>query len=451
MKRLALLAGIVAVASLAVPALAAAHPLGNFTVNRFSRIEVSGPRLYVRYVLDLAEIPTFQAGRINAQAYARRIARNADLAVDGRRAALVPVRTALAHPRGAGGLDTTRLEVILAGPVLHGRVSVAYHDNNYRERIGWKEIVVGADTRSTSHELRSYPKDLLQSPLDTTSVTMKLGPVGGQDVAPPLSGGNSLQAPDRVADAGFASLIGRSHLSALVILASLAAALFWGAAHALSPGHGKTIVTAYLVGQRGTPRHAALLGLIVTITHTIGVFALGAVTLALSQFVVPERLYPWLNLASGLLVVAIGGAVFWGRWRHRQAHGHGHHHHHHHDHDHGQNGQVRGSDPGTGPSFRSLLAVGISGGLLPCPSALVVLLAAISLHRIAFGLVLIVAFSAGLALSITGIGLVAVLARSAFRRLSFDGPLLRLLPAASALVILLAGAAMTLRALPKVA
>jgi nickel/cobalt exporter len=439
MRRLVLLA--VGAAALALPALAAAHPLGNFTINRFSRVEAPGPRVYVRYVLDMAEIPTFQAGRIDVHAYARRIARNAHLVVDGRPASLVPVRTALAHPLGAGGLHTTRLEVVLAGPRLPGRASVAYHDENYSNRIGWKEIVVGADTRSTSDELRAYPKDLLQSPLDTSSLTTSLEPGDGPDVAPALSSGKSLEAPDRVADAGFASLVGRSHLSALVILASLAAALFWGAAHALSPGHGKTIVTAYLVGQRGTPRHAALLGLIVTITHTIGVFALGLVTLALSQFVVPDRLYPWLNLASGLLVVAIGASVFWARWRHRRAHAHGHHHHH---------GHVPGSDPGTGPSFRSLLAVGVSGGLLPCPSALVVLLAAISLHRVAFGLILILAFSAGLALSITGIGLVAVLARRAFRRLSFEGPAMRLLPAASALVILAAGLAMTVHAVPKV-
>ena len=440
MRRLVLLA--VGAAALALPALAAAHPLGNFTINRFSRVEAPGQRVYVRYVLDMAEIPTFQAGHIDVPAYARRIARNAHLVVDGRPASLVPVRTALAHPLGAGGLHTTRLEVVLAGPSLPGRASVAYHDENYSNRIGWKEIVVGADTRSTSDELRAYPKDLLQSPLDTSSVTTSLEAGDGPDVAPALSSGKSLEAPDRVADAGFASLVGRSHLSALVILASLAAALFWGAAHALSPGHGKTIVTAYLVGQRGTPRHAALLGLIVTITHTIGVFALGLVTLALSQFVVPDRLYPWLNLASGLLVVAIGASVFWARWRHRRAHAHGHHHHHH--------GHVPGSDPGTGPSFRSLLAVGVSGGLLPCPSALVVLLAAISLHRVAFGLILILAFSAGLALSITGIGLVAVLARRAFRRLSFEGPAMRLLPAASALVILATGLAMTVHAVPKV-
>jgi nickel/cobalt exporter len=437
-KRLALL-GLVA-ASFALPALASAHPLGNFTVNRFSRVEVSGPRVYVRYVLDLAEIPTFQAGRIDARAYAERIARNAHLTVAGRPARLTPVHTALAHPQGAGGLRTTRLELVLAGPVLIGESRVTYRDENYRDRIGWKEIVVGADARSTSEELHAYPKDLLQSPPLTTSVTARLEPGDGPDIAPSLSRDQTFEAPDRVADDGFASLVGSSHLSALVILASLAAALFWGAAHALSPGHGKTIVTAYLVGQRGTPRHAALLGLIVTITHTIGVFALGLVTLALSQFVVPDQLYPWLNLTSGLLVVGIGASVFFARWRQRRAHDHGHHHHHEHDHAAGPEG----------PSFRSLLAVGVSGGLLPCPSALVVLLAAISLHRVAFGLLLILAFSAGLALSITGIGLAAVLARRAFRRLSFEGPLIRLLPAASALVILAAGLAMTVHAVPKV-
>jgi nickel/cobalt transporter (NicO) family protein len=434
MRKLAVV--LFALAALVAPAAAAAHPLGNFTVNRFSRVEVSGPRLYVRYVLDLAEIPTYQAGRIDTRIYAREIAQNARLSVDGKPATLRPVRTRLAHPRGAGGLDTTRLEVVLAGPRLDGTSRIAYRDGNYRDRIGWKEIVVGADTPSRSHELRAYPKDLLQSPLDQTSVTTDLAPEDGPDVTPSLSSGRSLQAPDRVADSGFAALVGRSHLSLLVILASLGAALFWGAAHALSPGHGKTIVTAYLVGRRGTVRHAGLLGLIVTITHTIGVFTLGLVTLALSQFIVPDRLYPWLNLVSGLLVVGIGASVFYSRWRHRRVHAHGHHHHHHH------------AEPNA--SFRSLLAVGVSGGLLPCPSALVVLLAAISLHRVAFGLLLIVAFSAGLALTITAIGCAAVLARGAFRRVSLEGPLVRLLPAASALVILAAGLAMTVRAVPKV-
>jgi ABC-type nickel/cobalt efflux system permease component RcnA len=309
---------------------------------------------------------------------------------------------------------------------------------NYSNRIGWKEIVVGRSTRSTSDELRAYPKSLLSSPLDVTSVHATIGPTS--DPPPTLTRGSSLQAPDRVADSGFAQLVGREHLGFWVVLASLAAAMFWGAAHALSPGHGKSIVTAYLVGRRGTPWHAALLGLIVTATHTIGVFTLGFVTLALSQFVVPDHLYPWLNLASGLLVVSIGVSVFGSRWRNARAHRHGHHHdHHHHHHEHDS------------PSLRSLFAVGVSGGLLPCPSALVVLLGAISLHRVGFGLLLIVAFSLGLALSITGVGLVAVLAKRVFARAKFDGRVLRALPALSAAVILVAGVLMTVHAIPKVA
>jgi nickel/cobalt transporter (NicO) family protein len=427
-----LLVALVLLAALAAPVSASAHPLGNFTINRFSRLEPAGDRLYVLYVLDLAEIPTFQAGTIDPRAYAQRIARGLRLTVDGRLSKLVQRATALAHPVGAGGLHTTRLEILLRGPRLTHATAIAYRDTNYSDRIGWKEIVVGTKTRSISDELRSYPRSLLQSPLDITSVRTALSPQPGPATPPALRLGKSLQAPDRVADAGFAHLIGRGRLGIWVVLGSLAAALFWGAAHALSPGHGKTIITAYLVGQRGTPRHAALLGLIVTATHTAGVFALGLVTLLLSRFIVPERLYPWLNLASGMLVVAIGASVLTARWSHRRSHSH----HHRHEHVH--------------ISGRSLLAVGVSGGLLPCPSALVVLLAAISLHRVAYGMVLIVAFSFGLAASITGIGLLSVLAKRAFRRVSFEGSLIRVLPALSALVILVAGIAMTARALPKV-
>jgi ABC-type nickel/cobalt efflux system permease component RcnA len=432
MRRYVFLAAVVA--ALAFPIAASAHPLGNFTINRFSRVEVAGPRVYVLYVLDLAEIPTFQAGRIDAQAYAQRLARGARLTLNGRHARLVPIETALAHPPGAGGLKTTRLEAVLRGPKLAGPSGVTYRDTNYANRIGWKEIVIGG-ARSKSDELRAYPKDLLSSPLDVTQVQTRLVPGTVPGTRPHVSGRAGLQAPDRVADSRFASLVQHERLGFWVILASIGAALFWGMAHALSPGHGKTIVTAYLVGQRGTPRHAALLGLIVTLTHTVGVFALGAVTLLLSQFVVPDRLYPWLKLVSGVLVVTIGASVLRSRWRYRRSQAHGHH-----DHDHAPAGLTR----------RSLVAVGISGGLLPCPSALVVLLAAISLHRVAFGLLLVVSFSAGLALTITGIGLVAVVARSAFRRVNFHGRVVRLLPTASACVILVAGVLMTVHALPGV-
>ena len=227
--------------------------------------------------------------------------------------------------------------------------------------------------------------------------------------------------------------------------------MFWGAAHALSPGHGKSIVAAYLVGSRGTARHAVFLGMTVTVTHTIGVFALGLVTLSLSAFIVPDQLYPWLNLVSALLIVGVGLSVL--RWRvrewrkgepapdhhhHGHDHGHSHGHHHHHDHDHAL-------------SRRSLLGIGISGGIIPCPTALVVLLAAISLHRVGYGLVLIVAFSVGLAAAMTAIGILAVSAKRVFNRVDFNGGVIRFLPAVSAVVVLGLGLAMTVRALPHVA
>ena len=423
-KRLLLL---VTLCYLLVPtAVASAHPLGNFTINRFARVEVAGHRLYVRYVVDMAEIPTLQRVPVRIGGL--------NVLVNGRPVRLHVTRTALAHPRGAAGLHTTRFQAVLAGPRVDGTVQVSVDDRNYADRIGWKEIVFGANTRSTSDELRAYPKDLLRSPLTISHLSASLAPTS--DPPPTLLSGRALAAPDRVADSHFASLIDRRHLSLLVILASLAAAVFWGAAHALTPGHGKTIVSAYLVGSRGTPWHAALLGLITTVTHTAGVFALGGVTLLLSQWIVPDRLYPWLNLSAGLMVIAVGAAVLAGRARHARAHSHGHGHHHH-DHE-------------TPRDLRGLIAVGVSGGLLPCPSALVVLLAAISLHRVAFGMLLVVAFSVGLALSITGIGLAAVLAKRAFARFDGRGRLLAVLPAVSAAVIVIAGVAMTARALPKV-
>ena len=422
MKRLTLL---VTLCYLLVPAgVAAAHPLGNFTINRFARVDVAGHTLYVRYVVDMAEIPTLQHVKPRLNGLAVRL--------DGRPAQLRVVRTSLIHPPGAAGLRTTRFQAILAGPQVDGRARLDVVDRTYAGRIGWKEIVVGARTASESDELRAYPRNLLQSPLDVTHVTARVESTS--DPPPTLL---EAGAP-RVTDA-FASLVGREHLSFLVVLGSLAAALFWGAAHALSPGHGKSIVTAYLVGSRGTPAHAALLGLITTVTHTAGVFALGGATLLLSQWIVPERLYPWIDLVAGLMVVGVGVAVLTGRARHAHAHRHGHHHHHGHEH-----GHERGHD------LRSLFAVGISGGLLPCPSALVVLLGAITLHRVAFGLLLVIAFSVGLALSITGVGLVAVLAKRRLARFGSSGRVVALLPAASAVVIVVAGAAMTVRALPGV-
>jgi len=207
--------------------------------------------------------------------------------------------------------------------------------------------------------------------------------------------------------------------------------------HALSPGHGKAMVAAYLVGTRGTARDALGLGLTVTVTHTIGVFALGVVTLALSAYVLPEDLYPWLNLASGVLVLGVGGAVLRARVR-KARHHHAHHHPHGHDHHHHDHAPI---------TRRGILAMGASAGLIPCPSALVVLLGAIAQHEVALGLLLIVAFSAGLAATLTALGIAVVHAGRLTARISPDGRLIAVLPAASALVIVAAGTLLTAQAL----
>jgi nickel/cobalt exporter len=447
--RRAVLLSLVALAVVAPSA--DAHPLGNFTINHFSAVELSGDRAYVRYVLDLAEIPTFQArGRVAAlgeDGYAARLGaevqRGLDLRVDGRPVVLRELRRQIAFPPGQARLRTTRLEVVFGSGALQ-RGALSFSDDTFRGRAGWREVVVRASagarvtsssvgSSSVSHELRSYPRDLLESPLDITTATADVVPGSGPGVVPGASRGLDAPAAVRaVGDGGFAALVERDELPAGVVLLSLLIAVFWGAAHALSPGHGKSIVAAYLVGTHGTRRDALLLGLTVTVTHTIGVFALGLITLSLSQFIVPEDLYPWLNLASALLVVAVGFGVLRSRMRHARAH---HHHHHHHHHE----------------MPRGLLGVGISGGLIPCPTALVVLLAAISLHRVGYGLVLILGFSIGLAAAMTAIGIVAVTARRRFERIDFEGGLIRLLPAMSAFVILGLGLAMVVRAIPEVA
>jgi nickel/cobalt transporter (NicO) family protein len=444
MKRLLLL--IAVLGALAAPAAAAAHPLGNFTVNRHATVELSGNRIYVHYALDLAEIPAFQLGdRVRATGFAAEAAGRLELTLDGRRTPLRVIQRRVQKRPGAGGLETLRFDAVYVAEGSGTRLSL--RDRNFGSRIGWREIVVlardGADLRSASvpaasasDELRAYPNDLLRSPLDVSTATAQFSL--GDEAGTPPSLNSSAAAKHE--GGGFESLISRGDLSLGVILLSLAIAAFWGAAHALTPGHGKAIVAGYLVGTKGRPIDAVLLGGIVTLTHTVGVFALGFVTLLLSQFIVPETLYPWLTLTSGLLVVAVGASVLW-----RRARGKGHHHHHHDD---GAGEHHHHHDPRL--DRRGLVGVGLAAGILPCPSALVVLLSAIALHRIGFGLALIVAFSVGLAATITSIGLVAVLAKRAFSRISFDGPLVRLLPAASALVILAVGIGITLNALPEV-
>lgn len=476
------------------PAPAQAHPLGNFTVNQASRLLVERGTVRVRYLVDMAEIPAFQErqaidanqdGAVSdaeGEAYlaqqAPALLAGLSLSVAGSPLALAVERQQISFPEGQGGLPTLRLQLDLVASLadMAQPLAIEYRDDNYAERIGWREIVIApgdgvalqnssVPAQSPSDDLRTYPQDMLSSPLDVRAASASASFGAAQAQAPaqaaqPAGAG----VPDR-----FASLIAERELTPAVVALALLLALLLGAGHALTPGHGKTIVAAYLVGARGTARHAIFLGLTTTITHTAGVFLLGLVTLSISNYVLPEQLYPWLELISGVLVVAIGLSLFRSRlagllgrtyppygWKgalaahpHDHDHDHTHDHDHDHGHDHGPHGHSHmppGAD-GQPVTWRGLLALGISGGLLPCPSALVVLLSAIALGRVAFGMLLIVAFSVGLAAVLTGIGLLLVYARRLFERFPAEGRLLRALPVASAAFVVLAGLAISAGAL----
>jgi nickel/cobalt transporter (NicO) family protein len=482
-----------------VPAAALAHPLGNFTVNQYTRLDVARSDVSVRYVLDMAEIPTFQRrgivdvnhdGRISLTEAAREsrrlvalVAPHLRLTADGEPVRLVLERARVVFPHGQGGLSTTRLDARFraAGLTLGGAARTLRLANSYAtDRVGWRELLVargggGVAVRSTdasvddrTRALTHYPTDLLHSPPDVRSETtiVALGSGGlavqaipARDAAAPESATSSAKS-----DGGFVSLIANGgDLTLAGALIALALALVFGMVHALTPGHGKTMVAAYLAGTRGSARHALILGGTVTVTHTAGVFALGIVTLSLSQFIVPDQLYPWLNLASGVMVVGIGAFAIRDRLRrwvraarprraaaHEHEHGHGHAHEHAHEHAH-DHGHGHSHAPPDELSMRSLIGLGVSGGLLPCPSALVVLLSAIALHRLVFGLALIVAFSLGLASVISGIGLAVLYARKLFTRLPSDhGRVVQVLPVASAVIITILGLVLTARSLPGV-
>ncbi len=454
---------------------AMAHPLGNFTINRYSGITLSGADLRVHYVVDLAEIPTYQerhdigAGKTypDDNAYLDRkvaeLAKNLVVEVDGRAVALHTADRSLSFPAGQGGLDTMRIELLFTAPALSpGSRSLAYQDGNYPGRLGWKEITARASggaqlrgstvpTNSISNELRSYPQDQLTSPLAVTRASMTLVPgVGGRALPPFLdkAGGGFRAVQDR-----YTELVAAQDLTPIAITLSVLLAAALGAAHAFSPGHGKAVMAAYLVGTRRSSRHAAILGSTITATHTIGVFALGAVTLLASAIVTPERLYPYLTLASGLMVATLGITLVVSRTRLALAAGSTPRHPHSHG-SHSGTGEHTHKPPQTGAGMGALIALGISGGLLPCPSALIVMLSAITIHRVAFGMVLVVAFSLGLALMLTVIGVALAAGAPLLNRLPWRDKLpsgllvARLVSVGAALVITIVGIAVTLEAVP---
>jgi nickel/cobalt exporter len=450
-KRLVLFFTLV-IAAVLVPAVASwAHPLGNFTVNQYSGLRVTPAGVDLDLVVDMAEIPAFQArGDVDAAgaAYAPRqcaeLVRHVRLSVDGKSAALHVDDSSVTFPPGTAGLPTLRLTCAVTSPTGGGEHRLAYRDDNYGDRVGWREITAVGDgvsfaasdvpRVSRSNRLTAYPNDLLQSPLDQRSASLRAEPGGAAAERLPAR----LEAPVRALPRGvdgptraFTSLVARHHLSIGFGLVALSLAVALGAIHALAPGHGKTVMAAYLVGQRGSVRQAGLIGLTVTATHTAGVLALG-LALSASSLVAPERLYPWLGLASGVLLAFIGAGLL-----RRAVRARGHHHHHHHEHD---LPPVR---------TRALIAMGFAGGLVPSPSALVVLLGAMALGRAWFGVVLVIAYGLGMAATLTGAGLLLLRARGALDRgRGRIGALARVagaLPVATSSVIVAVGVALAAR------
>jgi ABC-type nickel/cobalt efflux system permease component RcnA len=485
-------------------------------------LHVTRDSISIDYILDMAEIPAFQElatfdGNGNGQpdaseAAAYHAAKCAllpsylTLLVNNKAVSLAVAASNVEFPAGAGGLPTLRLNCEFKASIASGTeiTSLSFMDNIYSERIGWREIVVVANgialkgdfaSTSLSNRLTSYPEALLLSPLDQREITLSIGPVATSQQSNLVSSAQQVYSIPSNRSDKFTELIRLENPTIPTILFALFLSFVWGAIHAMTPGHGKTIVGAYLVGSRGTVKHALYLGLTTTITHTLGVFALGLVTLFASRYIVPEELFPWMTMLSGFFVLAIGLNLFRERFKssglgawfgklktnhfrlqpayssavnkvhietanhahrfvlashpiHRHDHSHGipgHQHYHgdDHTHDHGDHSHM----PPETITWRSLLALGISGGLLPCPSALVVLLGAIALNRIGFGMILVLAFSLGLAGALTAIGILFIYAGKLFQRFPTSGKVIGVLPVLSALFVSAIGTAIVYKAL----
>ncbi|MGH9940516.1 MAG: nickel/cobalt transporter, partial [Blastocatellia bacterium] len=439
-----------------------AHPLGNFTINHFARIESGAERARIRYVVDLAEVATFQElqkadpdsdGNLTEaelNGYLDQVTpgylAGLKLAIDGAPVALRLSGKSISRAPGAAGLFTLRIVYDLTGEFTGANAAprFRFENANRLDRVGWREIVVapasGASVfDSTAYgsgltdELRAYPEEMLMAPLNERvaewSVTAGALPASARPLT--LRDGKPVVAArDR-----FAELIAAPNLTPGVMLIGLLLAFMLGGIHATSPGHGKTVVGAYLAGSRGTAKHAAFLGLTVTITHTITVYAMLLVALFASHYVMPERLYPIIQFVSGALIVAIGLNLFIKRLRsligsdvHKHVDGHNHEAKRQIGwHSHGGSAHTHlppGADEA--PVTRlNLLALGVSGGLLPCPSATIVALAAVSLNRIGYGFLLILAFSLGLAGVLMAVGLMFVYAGRFMREASGASKLAR--------------------------
>ena len=470
---------LIVLALLSFAGFAAAHPLGNFSVNQYSRLEAGKSQIKLRAVLDMAEIPTFQEsaaidtdhdGNLSTEeinSYASNLtpqyAANLRLTVNGETIPVRAISTVAGLGVGAGNLSTLKIswDMIADLPAAAENNRVIFQNNNYTERQGWNEVVItstgGVNVFDSSRfgngvtdELKNYPQEAQTAPLAERSAEFSFTTATVPANAKPLQNRDG-QISTAVQKDKLAELIAVPELTPAIALLGLLLAFGFGAMHAMSPGHGKTVVGAYLVGSKGTPKHAIFLGLTVTITHTLGVFAIGLITLFASNYILPERIMPFLTFVSGLLVFFIGATLFKDRlfgflgWTKDT---HYHHHEHEFEGEHTHGGSTHTHLPPENVTWRSLLGLGISGGLLPCPSALVLMLSAISLGRVGYGLILIVVFSFGLAATLTAVGLIFLYAGKIFGNTSLsENRLFKALPVLSAFVIASVGAVICYSAL----
>jgi ABC-type nickel/cobalt efflux system permease component RcnA len=513
LRKIVAAAGLVVAAVVVAAGPVAAHPLGNFTVNTSSGLVVHPAGVDLRFVLDMAEIPSFQTrtdidanhdGRTDGAELASfrasecdQMRQNVELRFQDRPLLLAVRSAVLSFPPGQAGLTTLRLVCELhADADVSGGGAFSFTSANFVDRTGWREITTEGDglvlsgaglrTTSISEELTRYPKNLLQAPLDERAVSFTAAP-GGPRLARTGTTARGPSSPlprgvDRATKA-FTSFVARQHLTIGFAIVAMALSALLGAIHAFAPGHGKTVMAAYLVGQQGTLRQAGFIALTVTMTHTLGVLVLG-VAISASALVAPERLYPYLGLASGLMLAAIGVGLLRRSWRgrerplpdhpHDDGHAAGDDHLHEHGHGLTHDGGHGGSSPAThthggrahrhGPAVpgapvtvASMLAIGFVGGFLPSPSAVVVILGAIALHRAWFGIVLVLAYGVGMALTLTGAGLLLLRTRGALDRRFLTGSrrgrlmaFNRMLPALTGTVIVIVGLVLSAQGLVKV-
>jgi ABC-type nickel/cobalt efflux system permease component RcnA len=492
-----------AIAFAALPSVVLAHPLGNFTINHYAGLTVRPSQVDLDVVIDMAEIPAFQERQrmdgdsdgevtdeeiaLAAPAACAATADSIALAVDGRPVDLSATGAAVTFPSGLGGLSTMRLECgfRVAVDLTGGRASsITFSDGSYPERIGWREIVASGDgveidaeglpATSPSRRLTAYPEDLLTQPLDIREATILATP------AAPVASPAPTSAPAAPADVDSASVAAvpggvggelpdvfrAADLTPLVLLLSIATAFGLGAGHALTPGHGKTLMAAYLVGTRGTAVHAVGLGLAVTVSHTLGILALAAVVVGAQEALPPDVVVRVAPVIAAVTIAAIGGWMLVGEIR-RRAGGAGRRtaEAHEHEHEHSSAGDGDGSHggdhshagvrhshlppEGSTITWRGLFALGLAGGLIPSTSALFILLGAIVAGRPAIGFLLVVVFGLGMAVVMTGVGLAMVFARGRLDRLpspSGLGRLVRHAPLAAAVVVLAFGVYLTAQA-----